>query len=280
MVQLQESVLQVKRKLELLDLKDTLESECKILAAEVRKLKIIAHNEQADVENMKSPSIKGLLLTIAGKKQEALDKEQEEARLAQQNYELAAAKLESISYKLDDRLAELKSLDLCEENLRILIGYPEDPSFDTLTQCADKLPAIQDQMTTLMTQLVTVSKLGAFRSGTASTASLAGTDDRLISAEHKAQDLMILLKSEVKDLAENLIPFGMAIDIGDLENIKDDYLTDLYTSALITARVDKVTIALRQLGFRLDAIKPVLISTTTEYQKEYLKALIKAAANL
>lgn len=277
MSELQALICQAKQKLELLEQKETLESESAILDAEVRKLKIIAHNEQADVENMQGPSIKGFFLSIMGKKQEALEKEQAEARSAQQNYELAAAKQEAVTYKLKTCMEALESLASCEETLRTLIGYPEDTSFSSLTQCTKKLPEIQDCMTTLMTELVNVSKLGAFRNGTTSTSALAGTDDRLMSAEHKAQNLLIQLKDELRNFTENLIPFGMSVDTGDLAQVEDDYLTDLYTQALITARVDKVTIALRQLRFRLDALKPTLENTSAEYRKEHLRALIAAA---
>ena len=240
-------------------------------------MKIIAHNEQADVDNLQGPSLKGFLLGITGKKQELLEKEQAEAHNAQQNYELAVTRQDSVRHKLEKYGEELAVLGHCEENLGKMIAFPEDASFETLIQCSAKLFEIQDLMTTLMTELVNVSKLGAFRSGTASSSALAGTDDRLMSAERRAQTLVTLLKGELKDFSEHLAPFGMFIDISDTENIEDNYLTDLYTNALITARVEKVTVALRQLRFRLDALKPTLENTTAEYQKENLRTLIAAA---
>lgn len=278
MSQYLETVRQVKRKLELLEQKDALESERNILDPEVHKLKIIAHNEQADVENMQGASMKGFLLGLIGKKQEALEKEQAEARIAKQNYDLAFSRLETVLHKLEQCNEELASMDLCEDQLRELIEYPEDASLSVLANCSAKLPEIQDTMTTLMTELITVSKLGAFRSGTGSTSSLAGTDDKLLAAERRAQNLITQLKSELTDFVNHLTPFGISVDIDDLRKIEDDYLTDLFSHPLITSRVDNITIVLRQLRFRLDAVKPVLSNTLEECRREYLRALIAAAA--
>lgn len=279
MLELQEVIQQTKLKLELLERKEKLESENKLMDAEIRKLKIIAHNEQADVENMQMPSIRGFFLSIAGKKQEMLEKEQTEARNAQQNYEFAVTRQASVLHKLNKCTEQLTVLGACEEKLRQMLSLPEDSSFVVLTRCSEDTSRIQKQISDTMAAVAKVSKLGAFRNGTQSTSALAGTDDKLLVAERHAQDMLIQLKADVKGYEEKLAHFGIILESDSLQDLKDDYLTELYTYALISSRADKITIILRQIGFQLDAIKLKLAQLTSEKHKNYLRTLVDAARN-
>lgn len=279
MTDFKEAYAKTQRKAELLDLMDALKAERKQLDAEVRRFQIIAHNEQADVDNLESPGIKSILLGLTGKKQEQLEKEQNEARNALQNYELAKLKLESVIQKTAICDVELTSLGLCDESLRKLISFQEDTSLTILTQCITDLCRIRDDISPLIGSLSKVSQLAAFRNGTSSTSALSGTDDRLLAMERNVQDTLIQMKSDLHLLQKNVSPFGISIHTTELQGIKDNYLTDLYTSALITARVEKVTVMLRQLGFQLDAIKPNLASLVSKKRKEALRSLLDAAAH-
>lgn len=280
MTDFKEAYTKTQRKAELLDLTEKLNAERTQLDAEVRRLQIIAHNEQADVDNLESSGIKNILLGLTGKKRERLEKEQSEARNAVQNYELAKSKHESVIQKLDAYAKELASIDSCDESLRKLIGLPEDTTLTVLTQCTADLARIRNDISPLISILAKVTKLGAFRSGTSATSALAGTDDKLLAMERGAQNALIQLQANLQALQENVAPFGISINAAELQNIKDNYLTDLYTSALITTRTEKVTVVLRQIGFQLDAIKPKLAVLVSEERKEYLQSLLDAAANI
>ena len=78
MLEFREAIRRTELKLDLLEQGEKLESESKRLDADIHRLRIIAHNEQADVENIKTPGIKGLLLGITGRKQEVQEKEEAE----------------------------------------------------------------------------------------------------------------------------------------------------------------------------------------------------------
>lgn len=277
MLETQELIRQTALKLELLERKETLEAECKLLDAEVHRLRIVAHNEQVDVENMKSPSIKGVFWSITGKKQALLEKEQAEARDAQQSYNFAVAKQESVQHKLRECAKEIAVLGDCERKLRKLISFPEDSSLTLLTQGITMLPQTREKISSLIAALAKVSNLGAFRNGTKSSSALAGTDDKLMAAERNAQSILIQVKGDLEWIAKNLAAFGIEIDAESLEQFKDDYLIDLYTHALITSRVEKVTVALRQIGFQLDAAKPKLVQMTQEQTKRHLREVLDAA---
>ena len=66
MSEFQAAYRKTKFKLELLECRERLESEIKLLDAETKRLRIIAHNEQADVENLES-GITGFFLRVTGK---------------------------------------------------------------------------------------------------------------------------------------------------------------------------------------------------------------------
>ena len=176
---MQEAIRLTARKLELLEQKEKLEAENKLLEERVRKLKIIAHNEQADVENLNMPGIRRLFLSITGKKQEKLEKEQMEARHAQQNLDAAAAKQDSTLHRLSQYAAELAALGNCEEELRQWLSLPEDAPLLSLEHCSTDLSGTQNLIDDLKKALVKVSQLGAIRNGTQNPIALAGTDDQL-----------------------------------------------------------------------------------------------------
>lgn len=277
MLDLQAAVRNAELKLELIERKEKLESEGKLLDAEVRKLKVIAEYEQRDVENMKMPSLQGLLLRIAGKKQELLEREQTEARKAQENYEYALLRQESVKDKLSRCIQQLAELGACEKELRELVSFPEDSVLSMLIRCNNDTILLKQQIDDALGVVRKVLRLGEFRGGTQSTAALAGTDDRLLSAERKAQSMLTQLKIDLGQYVLTLANFGMTLDMDDLQRVQDDYLTDIYTEALITSRVDKVSVILRQLGFQIDAIQPIIAQLASEQNKKYLRTLLNAA---
>ena len=266
------------RKYELLEEKETLESELKLLDAEVHKLRIIAHNEQAEADNLESPSLKGFLLGLAGKKQERLEKEQAEARTAKQNYEHAKVRHESVMQKLAACDAELSELASCDDVLCRFLQLPEDPKLLTLTQCQTDLLQLQEHISALIGTLAKVSQLGAARNGSAATSALAGTDDKLLAMERRAQDLLEQLKTDLLHFQECLAPYEITVNSDKLHRIADDYLLNLYTYALIADRVEKITIILRHIGFELNAVKPKLLQTASEHYKKHLQTILNMAA--
>ena len=277
MLEAQELIHKTALKLELLERKETLEAEGKRLDGEVKALKIAAHNEQVDVENLKSPSIKGLILSITGKKQEKLEQEQAEARDAQQRYELAVAKQAAVQHKLRECTEELAALGDCEGSLRALISFPEDPALTLLAESGAMLSQIREEITKLIAALGRMSSIGSFRGGAVPGAVIAGMNDSLMASEGNAQRMLIEVKGDLKRLAGNLAVFGIEIETGSLEQFQDDYLMDLYTDAIITLRAEKVTVALRQMGFRLDAAKPKLARLAQDQTKKHLQEVLDAA---
>lgn len=267
-----------RRKAELLEIREKLKGECKLLDAEIRKLQIIAHNEQADVESLESPGVKSILLGLTGKKQERLEKEQGEARNAVQNYEFAKMRRESIGQNLIAREAELDSLGACEVALRQLLQIPADEELLNLTQLLSDIPRIQEDISGLMGTLSKVSQWGSARAASSTISGLSGTDDKLRAIETKAQAALEQVKSDLMRIKEQAAVHGISIDTFKLQDVENNYLTDLYTSAVIDIRVDKITVMLRQIRLQLDAALPRLTQLAAERNIKHLHMLLDTAS--
>lgn len=269
--------LQTRRKLELLELTEKLENERKTLEAEVHRLKIIAHNEQADVDNLAAPGLKGFFLGLTGRKQEQMEQEQSEARNAKQNFDTAQTRLYTTKNQLNLYIDELSALGGCEDTLRQLMQFPEDAELKKLTQLLSDISCAQEEISQLKSILTKVSEWGAVRTATAATSALAETDNKLRAIENKAQKTLDLLKEDLIHLQDQASSFGISIDVSELQRVENNYLTDLYTSALIDIRVDKISVKLRQIRFQLDAAYPKLTRIASEKHKAYLQSLLRFA---
>lgn len=278
MQELQTLLQQTRRKLELLEQQELLTAESRQLDTETHNLKIQAHNEQADVDNLSAPGIQSFFLGLTGRKQERLDKEQAEARHAQQRYASAVARQASVRQQLAECAAELEALGTCEKELQELIAFPENAALSAVVHACTVLPQIQGQINPLIADLETVATLGA--ACQSRTAALAGTVGKLLAAERSTQNKLSQFQADLADFEAAIAPFGIAINTEALHAIKDHYLTDLYTGAIIVSRADNACVALRHAGFQLDAAKPKLAQLQSQYTRLHLQALIDAAGKL
>ena len=272
-----EALLKTKKKLELTELINVLESENRVLSDEIPRLRIISHNEQADVDNLESSKIKLSYLRITGKLEERLNKERTEARNATSRYEFALSQQKHILLQLENCIDELATLGNCEEVLRDQISFPEDATLNLLKQCTTELPQISKNINLLLQTLNKVSQWATIRNGTQSTASLSGTSDQLLSAEHAAQTALIQIKTDLQNYQTLLQPFEIILETNEIQKFPDNYLTELYTYALISNRVQNVIICLRQIGFQLNRINPKIIELQKKQTLVFLRSLLDAA---
>ena len=85
-----------------------LRARVKPMENEVRKLTIVADDEQSDVDSLTEFELKGLVLGLIGKRESRLEKEQQEARNAQSALALAKYQLEALHRQIADREEVLK----------------------------------------------------------------------------------------------------------------------------------------------------------------------------
>lgn len=236
---------QVRRKAELLELAAKLTARQPALEQEVKKLGILAHNEQADVDNLESSGLKGLLLGILGKKQETLEREQQEARAANQQYTNAKAQLDKLTADLSGISQELNELGNCEENFRKEMPAPISGTVLTaenelaqITVSLDTLASVKLQIDALMKDLTKLLDTSASRPSPSSGAALflADIDDQLRSIGSQVTQSIRQLKVDISTLAANAATLGIDMDISEITSVADDYLAELYTPALIANR--------------------------------------------
>ena len=111
----------ISRKKHLQNVVDELLSEREILERKVNALALVKKDEQDDVDILEGRSLAALFYTVIGKKNEKLDKEKEEARLAAVKYDTAVKELEAVKEDLWKYKDELASLHGCEEKYDALL---------------------------------------------------------------------------------------------------------------------------------------------------------------
>lgn len=248
------------RKLNLEELLVALNREKQELEQEMLSLKVAAHNEQADVDNLEAFSVKGLLLSLTGRKEERLEQERQEARAAKSKFDTAQSRLQSVSAQINSGNVELKVLAgadaaywqfLCEgcpaaaSDLQIRELSQKQIYLESTLSAAEEANAKIDMLTK---KIGNIQKWSGVRSAVGNTPGVASADDGLRGAERGAQQVL-------NDLLEllNQVQQELALDLENFRGIGDAYLEDLLTDAIITARTEKVLIAIRSAAWQLDA---------------------------
>lgn len=104
----------VRRRAELKALLSDLTEQKKKAEEEVFALRIKAHNEQADVDNLESFSVKNLFMKLTGKMEETLARETKESRDAKAQFDRAKFHLEHLKQQYEQAITEFQSLKGCE----------------------------------------------------------------------------------------------------------------------------------------------------------------------
>ncbi len=103
------------RKVHLEKLLDDLEIQRADLEDKVFCLEITKNQEQKEADRLEGRSLAAFFYTVIGKKEERLEKEQQEARAAAVRYDAAARELAAVKSDIERYESELRSLEGCEE---------------------------------------------------------------------------------------------------------------------------------------------------------------------
>lgn len=106
---------QIQRKLQLEDQLSLWNTQIAALAPQVRQLQVIMDQEQDDVDRLERPGLSSVIHTLLGTKAEQLDKEQQEADEAIENFTCASGSLERLLKLVQEAESELAGLDHCQE---------------------------------------------------------------------------------------------------------------------------------------------------------------------
>lgn len=113
--QLKELKRQVLREEELKSALWLLYDRCEEVADKVEKFDASRLKEQKDVDKFEGRTFSSFIYAVAGKKEERLDKEKQEAYAAQMKYEAAFKELKALEEDVSRKEAELESLKDCKE---------------------------------------------------------------------------------------------------------------------------------------------------------------------
>ncbi|HJB59968.1 MAG TPA: hypothetical protein H9771_10030, partial [Candidatus Faecalibacterium faecipullorum] len=91
-----------------------LKAQRRELAAQARQLEQAMHKEQADVDRLEGRSLAALFYSVLGRKDEQLDKEQQEAYAAAVKHDSAVRELEAVRQDIARYESELGTLEGCE----------------------------------------------------------------------------------------------------------------------------------------------------------------------
>lgn len=232
------------------------------IAKKVVELEKIKKKEQLDVDKLEGKSIKALIFTIAGNKEEKLSQERQEAYAAAMKYEAAKRDLEEIESDLCYCQEELDKLADCELEYRDLLEQKKNSLKNEGTQKANKIMGMEKDLSALeheITELEEALDVGykAFGISDKIVEELAEADDlanwdtfmdsMLIDMQkhehiHNAQDLIAGLQTELRrfktELADVQIQGDIQIEMDDFSEFADWFFDNIFTDWDIKAKIE------------------------------------------
>ncbi len=140
---------QVKRRAYLENRLSDLRTQNTQLNSKTAQLLAIKVNEQADVDRLEGRSLAAFFYKVAGKKDEKLDKEREEAYAAAVKYDVAVREHEAVKSDIEFCLKELKELTGCEEKYRQLLEQKKASVKISSSEQAERIIALEERLAAL-----------------------------------------------------------------------------------------------------------------------------------
>lgn len=106
---------QIQRKLQLEDQIHLWKTQITALIPQVRQLQAIMDQEQSDVDRLERLGLSSVIHTLLGTKEEKMDKEQQEAEEAVENFTCASENLERLLKLVENAETELATMISCQE---------------------------------------------------------------------------------------------------------------------------------------------------------------------
>lgn len=106
---------QIQRKLQLEDQIHLWKTQITALIPQVRQLQAIMDQEQSDVDRLERLGLSSVIHTLLGTKEEKMDKEQQEAEEAAENFTCASENLERLLKLVENAETELATMISCQE---------------------------------------------------------------------------------------------------------------------------------------------------------------------
>ena len=257
--------------LELWEMKQALQQELAQRARETAR-------EQKDVEALEGRSLKGLLLGLTGKKEEALKKHRREAMEAKVDQEIAVLELANVANKLEHIMDQQRKLGDCQEAF-----WEQFPAVYGAYRNAGE--GDQHYAQELEMQMIVAAKQDkevreALAAGQKARASVervlkclkevrAGEEEALAPGSVAVRGMIVRAQEEVNAMRDSLctfkeelldvqMPSELRFDLHGFLQLEDDYLIRRSGSTNITEQYNRITVLLHPALQQLDAILPYL----------------------
>ena len=286
---------------------ESLQREQRNLAQSEQFLKTVLFREKADVERLERTTATSIIYAMLGKKDEKLDKEQQEAYAAKLKYDAAARQLDDCKMRIDELRREKESLSDCREQYDTVFAglqalLRDDPAY------ADRLCALERQRGEVQNQLRELDE--AISAGDAAMWQVRSIEDSLGSAEgwgtwdllggglisdlakHShlddaqagAEHLQVLLSRFHTELADVYInPQMGAVNVDGFLRFADYFFDGLIADWSVLSRIhesqESVTRVRQQVGdalSKLHTLKAVRAGEKAAVEKQIAELVVKA----
>lgn len=248
------------------------------LQTKVEETAEVFHKEQEDVENLEHVSLKALLLSLTGNKEERLDQERREALAAKCEHDQAVAHLACLEERLialiqeRDRLRQApQQLDALWEKMAELVKDLGGPRSEKLIELDRELEDVNDQLTK-WNQIISAGEsakhllsrvqydLDSARShGTwdilgGGTISTLAKHDRLDSAQSgilAAQRALYEFRTQLANMGDWQVP---SVQIGAFATFADYFFDGLISDLYIQSRIKEAQEEISGISMNLTAV--------------------------
>ncbi|QTM98642.1 hypothetical protein ERJ70_04625 [Sediminibacillus dalangtanensis] len=186
MIDFQEQLMNEKEKMRE---KQNLNTQLIVLAAQLEdlrkteaRMKRRLEDEKVDVEKLEGISLKGVFMTIAGKKEELLDKERQEVLEAQLKWKEARSALEELEREHSRISARIESLGYPEEQVERLLEKKEQYLLEHGHQAGEELLDLSEAIGELRADANEIKE--ALAAGREASSALSKAEEALRSAEN------------------------------------------------------------------------------------------------
>lgn len=234
--------------------------------------------EKKEVQALEGISLKGLLLGLTGKKEEALKKERREVMEAKVNQEIAVAELATVANKLEHTLDQLRKLGDCQEQFwqafpSVYVqfrnsgegdqAYAQELEMQMIVDAKQHKEALEaltaayearDSVHTVLKSLndVRTSEDEALAPGSEA---VRGKIVRAQEQVNTMRDKLSIFKEELLDLN---MPAELRFDLHGFLLLEDDCLTGRSGKTNISDQYNRITVLLHPAIQQLEAIIPYL----------------------
>jgi len=237
--------------------------EIQLLEMKVGELQTQSEKEQKDVQKLEGLSLEGLFYALLGSKEQQLEKERQEALMAQLQYDEAHRSLElllSEKVSLENRMQNLEEIiqifdTKLETKLALLLKYAHPSALDIKNQhtqlqtlesqkretyeAIESAKQYQEVLLLLIGQLESSSKWGTWDLMGGGMLASYVKQQRLSDARQTVSSLRYYGQKLEKELADIKQTYSLEVNMSSMEHFVDIFFDNLWVDWMIQQRISQ-----------------------------------------